>query len=142
MHLHIEAIVELEELDQEALEQLLVRISAVDQPWQLGGRYRGAHLPGGPYAREGVLTDDIGGVIFEHSLGVQGPRLLSSLALALPADLIWLGSAEARDFIERGDPVPDQWVLIRDYEPRELAVDEVKALDPEGLALATLDWKG
>lgn len=140
MHFHLEVITKLDRLDEEEFQ---AKFEAVypDIPWSLGGRWRGAHSPGGPFPKDGVVRTDIGGVPFFHSAGVEGIRMITPFRLARPDDLLWLDSEAAQRYVDSDQAEPSSWIYIDGDEVRELTRDEVRELDGEGLAIATVDAK-
>lgn len=139
-HYHHEVIVELDELEFPELEDKLERAFDPLVTWDLGGSFRGAHEPGGPFPKgDDLVTTEVGGMILTYTRGKEGIDRINRSAMARASDLIWLNSVMAAEFLAREHPQVT-WVQIRDDTPQEIDRASAQELSSRtGLALATID---
>jgi len=141
MHRHIELIVPLDDLTEAELE-VAIETDLPDVDWQLGGRFRGAHEPGGPHPDLDVIEEDAGGLILRYSAGRSGVEKIGFFAMARPHDLIWLNGPDASRFLADGAE-PTRWLVLTTEDAEEIDRGQAIALSRSRgaprLALATID---
>lgn len=140
MHEHAELILAAPSTDepdlQAAIEPAMQRVE-----WQVGGRYRGAHEPAGPFRDLDVVQEDLGGGTFvRYTQGRTGIGKIDDFCLARPADVLRLSDQRVKAFLAEG-PAPRVWLRAVGDGHLEIEKQEVLSLvqDSSELILVTLD---
>jgi len=141
MHIHYEVIAPLPGPEPDAFE--LTAQEACDQAWpegwEIGGRFRGAHEPGGPHPDRDIEEFEAGGLPVRMTRGLPRELALSVSRLALPADLIAMSDPAAREFLAREDHQAE-FAQLRDGRLAEISREEAAALlGRRDLVLVTID---